>query len=125
MPAGTEQRMNNVKTSVPRHSGVKLVSAPAGPFDKVAFGEHLADAIVMRRKKTARFISDEQLDGIFDDCLKLRALGDISEAIEALGRLVDSGGFLGGAGNWPEFLGLFGWSREDWDQTQGRSVDGT
>lgn len=56
MPAGTEQRINSVKTSVPRHSQVKLVSAPAGPFDKVAFGEQLADAIVMRRATAGRLI---------------------------------------------------------------------
>jgi hypothetical protein len=116
--------MHDVKTSVRRHSGGKAVNAPGRPFDQITFGEKLADAIVTRRKKTARFISDEQLDGIFDECLKLRELGDISEAVETLGRLLDSAGFLAAAGNLAEFLDLFGWSLQDWNQTQGRAVDG-
>jgi hypothetical protein len=117
--------MNHTRTSVPTHPGGKAVNAPSRPFDKIAFGDALADVIVLRRKKTERFISDEQLDGIFDDSLKLRLLGDISEAVETLGRLLDSGHFLAAAGNWDEFLELFGWSRQDWNQTQGRSVHGT
>ena len=99
--------------------------APGSPLATVSFGEELADAIVMRRKKTAPFISDEQLEDIFDDCLKLRALGGIGQAVEILGRLLDSGQFLAAAGNLDEFLELFGWSRQDWNRSQGQSVDGT
>jgi hypothetical protein len=93
--------------------------ARGGPFDKVQFAEKLADAILMRRAKAEPFISEEAVEAIFDDCMAVGSLGKTEESTERLQRIWNDGTFLAVAGNWDDYLEMFGLSRQDWNQRGG------
>jgi hypothetical protein len=95
-------------------------ATPAGAFgrmpDRDAFAEALADLMMARRAKTQQFVTEADLDALADDCTALWKTPRCEKAFEVLDRLMNNAHYLAVAGNWGEFLELFGLSRQEWDR---------
>jgi hypothetical protein len=101
-------------------SNLAETPTPAGGFgqmpDRNAFAEKLADLMMARRAKTQQFVTEADLDALAEDCTALWKNPRREEAFEILDRLMNNSHYLAVAGNWAEFLELFGLSRQEWDR---------